>query len=107
MKNNIIHINVRENVCYNELKLGEIEMDNINVTNFRKDIYKLLDNVIKNNEQITISTKNGNAVILSEEEYSGLMETLYLYSVPGLVEELVKRKNDEDEEFIDEEEVEW
>ena len=41
-------------------------MTNINVTNFRKNIYELLEQTIKYNEPINVSTKNGNAVILSE-----------------------------------------
>ena len=43
-------------------------MTNVNVTNFRKDIYELLDQTIKYNEPINISTKNGNAIVLSEED---------------------------------------
>ena len=43
-------------------------MRNVNVTNFRKDIYKLLENTIKYNEPINISTKSGNAVVLSEDD---------------------------------------
>ena len=50
-------------------------MKNTNITNFRKDIYELLEQTIKYNEPINISTKNGNAVVLSEEDYNNLMET--------------------------------
>ena len=42
-------------------------MININVTNFRKDIYELLEKTIKYNEPINISTKNGNAVVIEKE----------------------------------------
>ena len=82
-------------------------MTNINITNFRKDIYSLLEQTIKFNEPINISTKNGNAVVLSEEDYNSLMETLYIMSVPGLKDELLERANSKEEEFIDEEEVDW
>ena len=40
-------------------------MTNINVTNFRNNIYELLEQTIKYNEPINNSTKNGNAVVLS------------------------------------------
>ena len=66
-------------------------MTNINITNFRKDIYALLEQTINYNEPINISTKNGNAVVLSEEDYNSLIETLYITSVPNLKEELIKR----------------
>ena len=82
-------------------------MTNTNITNFRKDIYKLLENTIKYNEPINISTKNGNAVVLSEEDYNNLIETLYISSMPKLKEELIKRKNSSDEDFVKEEEVDW
>lgn len=82
-------------------------MTNTNITNFRKDIYNLLENTIKYNEPINISTKNGNAVVLSEEDYNSIMETLYIMSVPNLKDEIVKRENDNDEEYVDESEVKW
>ena len=82
-------------------------MTNTNVTNFRKDIYKLLENAIKYNEPINISTKNGNAVVLSEEDYNNLIETLYISSIPKLKEELIKRKNSSDKDFVKEDEVDW
>ena len=82
-------------------------MTNINITNFRKNIYDLLEQTIKYNEPINITTKNGNAVVLSEEDYNSLMETLYIESIPGLKEEIIERAKDKDEEFVDEEEVEW
>ncbi len=82
-------------------------MTNINITNFRKDIYALLEQTINYNEPINISTKNGNAVVLSEEDYNSLIETLYITSVPNLKEELIKRASDNEEEFVSEDEVEW
>lgn len=82
-------------------------MTNTNITNFRKDIYNLLEQTIKYNEPINISTKNGNAVVLSEEDYNSIMETLYITSIPDLKDELIKRSNDSDDEYIDESEVNW
>ena len=82
-------------------------MTNTNITNFRKDIYKLLENAIRYNEPINISTKNGNAVVLSEEDYNNLIETLYISSMPKLKEELIKRKNSSNEDFVKEDEVDW
>ena len=82
-------------------------MTNVNVTSFREDIYNMLENTIKYNEPINVSTKNGNAVVLSEEDYNSLIETLYITSVPNLKEELIKRASDNEEEFVSEDEVEW
>ncbi len=82
-------------------------MTNTNVTNFRKDIYELLKQTIKYNEPVNISTKDGNAVLISESDYNGLMETLYLTSIPEMKEKLIKGKNAKKEECISEDEVEW
>ena len=80
-------------------------MTNINITNFRKDIYELLEQAIKYNETINVSTKNGNAIILSEEDYNNLIETLYISSVPGLKEEIKEGLKEPLEECIAEDEV--
>ena len=59
-------------------------MTNTNATNFRKNIFEYLNQAIVYNDVININTKNGNAVVMSEEDYNALMETLYLTSVPGM-----------------------
>lgn len=45
-------------------------------TNFRKQIFELIDQTVKYNEPINISTKSGNAVLISEEDYNNLVETM-------------------------------
>jgi len=75
-------------------------MLNTNITNFRKNIFGLLEQTIKYNEPVNISTKDGNAVIISEEDYNGLMETLYLNSIPGMRERIIEGMNTPIEECI-------
>ena len=82
-------------------------MLNTNITNFRKNIFGLLEQTIKYNEPVNISTKDGNAVIISEEDYNGLMETLYLNSIPGMREKIIEGMNTPLEECIPENVVEW
>ena len=82
-------------------------MLNANITNFRKNIFGLLEQTIKYNEPVNISTKDGNAVIISEEDYNGLMETLYLNSIPGMKEKIIEGMNTPLDECISENEVEW
>lgn len=64
----------------------EGNMLNINITNFRKNIFSILEQTIKFNEPVNVSTKDGNAVMLSEEDCNGLMETLYLSTMPAMKE---------------------
>jgi len=82
-------------------------MLNTNATNFRKNIFGLLEQTIKYNEPINISTKDGNAVVISEEDYKGLIETLYICSVPGLKERIMDGMNMPVSEFVPEDEVKW
>ncbi|MBQ9624786.1 MAG: type II toxin-antitoxin system Phd/YefM family antitoxin [Clostridia bacterium] len=82
-------------------------MVNTNITNFRKNIFGILEQTIKYNEPVNISTKDGNAVILSEEDYNGLMETLYLSSMPGIKEKITEGLNASLDECLPEDKVEW
>lgn len=68
-------------------------MTTITITNARKNFFKIAEDCIKYNDPVNISTKNGNIVVMSEEEYRGLMETLYLSSIPGMKESLLEAKN--------------
>ena len=56
-------------------------MLNINITNFIKNINEYLEEAIKH-EPIKVSTKMGNVIILSEEDYNVMMETVKLTSMP-------------------------
>jgi len=82
-------------------------MMNTNITNFRKNIYNVLEKTIKYNEPINISTKDGNAVIMSESDYRGLMETLYLTSIPDMKEKILDGVNIPFSDCISESEVNW
>ncbi len=53
-------------------------MTNTNATNFRQNLFAYLDQAVLYNDVITVSTKSGNAVVLSEEDYAALLETLHL-----------------------------
>lgn len=82
-------------------------MLNTNITNFRKNIFSILEQTIKFNEPVNISTKDGNAVVLSEEDYNGLMETLYISSVPNMKEKIIAGLHTPLDECMSENEVEW
>ena len=80
-------------------------MINTNATNFRKDLYELLKQTIKFNEPVNISTKDGNAVLISQTDYNNLMETLYLSMVPDMKEKIIDGINTKTEDCVSEEEV--
>jgi PHD/YefM family antitoxin component YafN of YafNO toxin-antitoxin module len=78
-----------------------------NVTSFRKNIFAMLEQTIKYNEPLSVSTKSGSVVVLSEEDYRGLTESLYLSSVPGMKEKLIDGKNTPLNDCVPESEIEW
>lgn len=82
-------------------------MTNTNITNFRKNVFGYINQAVEYNDIVNVSTKNGNAVILSEADYNGLMETLYLSNDPKVKDEIVKGLNTPLEDCADESEVSW
>ena len=67
----------------------------------------MVEKTVRFNEPVTITAKDGNAVMISEEEYLGLLETLYLTSFPNMKEKLVEGLNTPLSETVSEEEVDW
>ncbi len=65
-------------------------MRTISATEARKIIYKLIDSTSEENEPIQITGKRSNAVLVSEEDWRAIQETLYLISIPGMRESIIK-----------------
>ena len=79
-------------------------MRTINVTKARSNLYKLLLETAESHEPIQITGKTTNAVIVSEEDWRSIQETLYLISIPGLRESIIEGLNSDIE---DTEELDW
>ena len=82
-------------------------MTNINITNLRKNLFEYINQSVEFNDLINVNTKSGNAVIISEDDYNGLMETLYLSSNPVVKQEIVDGMKTPVEDCIPEDDVEW
>lgn len=63
-------------------------MPTTNISVLRKDLFNSIDKVIEYNEVITVNTKKGNAIIISEEDYNALLETLMLQSDPRVINKI-------------------
>jgi antitoxin YefM len=63
-------------------------MKPINATEARAELYRLIDQANESHEPILITGKRGNAVLVAEEDWRAIEETLHLSSVPGLVEDI-------------------
>lgn len=71
-------------------------MGTINITNARKNLFQLVSDVNVGFNPITIVNNKGkNAVLISEDEWKNIEETLYLSSIPGLVDNINSIKNNE------------
>jgi PHD/YefM family antitoxin component YafN of YafNO toxin-antitoxin module len=77
----------------------------LNVSNFRKNIYSVLEQTIKYNEAVHINTKDGNDVLMSEEDYNSLIETLNICNIPGMKEKILEGLNTPLDECVAEDEV--
>jgi PHD/YefM family antitoxin component YafN of YafNO toxin-antitoxin module len=66
-----------------------------NISVLRKNLISSINNVIEYNDSITVSTKKGNVVIISEAEYNAMLETIYLVSQKGLVEKIKQGKKED------------
>ena len=60
------------------------------VSEARDNLYKLVDDAAQTHEPIMITGKRSNAVIIGEDEWRAVEETLYLLSVPGMRESIMK-----------------
>lgn len=63
-------------------------MTTISATKARSQLYKLIDEANDSHEPIQITGKRGNAVLLSETDWSAIQETLYLNSIPGMIDSI-------------------
>ena len=65
-------------------------MKTITATQARSKIYQLMDEAADSHEPIQITGKRGNAVLLYDEDWRAIQETLYLMSIPGMKDSIIE-----------------
>lgn len=80
-------------------------MTSITATEARKQLYKLLDEVSESHEAVQITGKRGNAVLVGEDDWRAVQETLYLVSIPGMRESILEGMSAPVDELEDE--LDW
>jgi antitoxin YefM len=65
-------------------------MTTLSATNARIKLYHLIDEVAESHEPIQIAGKRNNAVLLAEDDWRAIQETLNLVSIPGMKESIVE-----------------
>ena len=65
-------------------------MTTMSATEARRQLYKLLDDVSQSHEPVQITGRRSNAILVSEEDWRAVQETLYLVSIPGMRESILE-----------------
>ena len=63
-------------------------MNTLKVTEARAKLYSLIDETAATHKPIVITGKRNNAVLISEEDWDAISETLYLLSIPKMRESI-------------------
>jgi antitoxin YefM len=61
----------------------------IKASEARSRLYRLIDEAASSHEPVFITGKRSNAVLVSEEDWRSIQETLYLLSIPGMRESII------------------
>lgn len=81
-------------------------MTAITATKARENIYQLIQDVNLNCTPVTITNNKGkNAVLIGEDDWKAIEETLYLMSIPGMAESIIDGGNTSIDDCLDEKEV--
>lgn len=66
-------------------------MVSISVTQARSNLYKIIADINANSEPVTLTNSRGkNAVLISEDDWNSIQETLYLNSIPGMSASIIE-----------------
>ena len=65
-------------------------MPSVTATEARRRLYSLLDDLAESHEPVQIAGKRNSAVLVSEVDWRAIQETLYLVSIPGMRESIIK-----------------
>ncbi len=69
-------------------------MKTITSTQARSDLFNIIKGTVKGHRQVRITSKEGSAILLSEEDYENLIETLELLSIPGFKKSIDKANHE-------------
>ena len=71
-------------------------MTSISITKARANLYQTVSEVNESSQPITITNNRGkNAVLIGEEDWKAIQETLYLNSIPGMSQSILASKEED------------
>ena len=68
-------------------------MSILSASQARANLYRLIDETAKSHEPVLITGKRNNAILISEDDWKAIQETIYLNSIPGMPESIIKGMN--------------
>jgi prevent-host-death family protein len=71
----------------------------------RANLFKLIEHTAESHDPVYIVGKNNKAVLISEEDYRAMIETLYITSIPGMKESILSASKAPIESFSDK--IDW
>ena len=77
----------------------------MSVSQVRANIYNIIDETAQSHEPILITGKRNNAVMISQEDWNAIEETLYLSSIPNMSESIIESMQEDDSKFS--QTIEW
>lgn len=82
-------------------------METVNITALRNDVYNVVSKVVKYNSVYNVTSREGDAVLISRAEYENMKEMEFFDARPKLKEELLESLHASDSDFINEDDLEW
>ena len=83
-------------------------MTSVTATAFRKDMYNIIAQTNENCAPIAITNSRGKgAVLVGEDEWAAIEETLYLMGIPGVAQSLIEGRGASLDECVSEDELDW
>lgn len=73
----------------------------------RAKLYRIMDETAKTHKPILITGKRTNSILISEDDWAAIQETLYLSSIPDMVKSIKEGGKIPLDECIDEEDIDW
>jgi antitoxin YefM len=83
-------------------------VNNIKITAARANLFNLVKETVESHEPVTITSKDGDAVMLSLEDFEALQETLFvLQTMPGIRAEAEDVRDGNDDDLVGKDELKW
>ncbi len=83
-------------------------MTSISITQARSKLYQILAEVNENSEPVILTNSRGkNGVLISEDYWNAIQETLYLNSIPGMSESILAAHRDAENGSVYDPDKEW